>query len=185
MRVFSIQQDIVTCSDTKYKYGNIAGHWALSDFESQFGHEFPSGLAYLHYEPERNIYTIGMSLDNLVNLPDVETNPHIKWIHDNFDNIMFEATANQLGEDYAYDSDNDTWSITPEKQELKEKTQRQSARMQILSEALKDEFKFIIALFEVGKAKTLWTDDDFDADLREKLDQWKQTISDYEVEENS
>jgi hypothetical protein len=185
MKVFSIQQDVVTCSDTKYKYGNIAGHWTLSDFESQFGHEFPNGLAYLHYEPERNIYTIGTSLDELTNLPDVETDPHIKWVHDNFDTIMFEATATQLGEDYTYDSDNDTWAITPEKQALKEKAQRQSTRLQVLSEGLKDEFKLIIAFFEVGKSKNLWTDNDFDAGLRTKIDEWKQAIADHDAEENA
>jgi hypothetical protein len=52
-----------------------------------------------------------------------------------------------------------------------------------LSEALKDEFKMILELFEVGKSKGIWTNSDFPQAMRDKAVLWKQTIDDYEAEE--
>jgi hypothetical protein len=58
----------------------------------------------------------------------------------------------------------------------------QAGRRQQLRNALIDQFKMILALFQVGKAKGIWVNDDFDADLRAKAAQWIAIIADYEAD---
>ena len=49
-----------------------------------------------------------------------------------------------------------------------------------LKSATVDQFKFIIEMFEVGKANGLWVNQDFDPALLAKGQEWKQLINDIE-----
>lgn len=53
-------------------------------------------------------------------------------------------------------------------------------KLNILKEATIDQFKFIIALFEVGKANGIWVNSDFEQALLQKGAEWKQLIQDLE-----
>lgn len=185
MKVFSIQEDRVQACDSRHRYGNLAFEWPIDDFESQFGHEFPNDMIILHYEPERNIYFIGSDYDNPMHVTEPDADVHIKWVHDNFEDIMFQIAEVTKGVDYSYDPGQDQFIITPERQAIIEKRNRQMSRMEKLSGALVAEFEMILAMFEVGRDKGIWKATDFPAELREKVADWKQTIADYKAEENS
>jgi hypothetical protein len=64
-----------------------------------------------------------------------------------------------------------------------DRLERQSARLDSLKTALIYQFKMILALFQVGKDKGLWTNTDFDLELRQKAADWIQLIADYEADE--
>jgi len=53
-------------------------------------------------------------------------------------------------------------------------------KINLLKAAIVDQFKFIIEIFEVGKAKGLWVNADFDPVLLQKGAEWKQLINDIE-----
>lgn len=60
--------------------------------------------------------------------------------------------------------------------------ERQNARINALKGALIDQFKMILALFQVGRDKGLWVVADFDPDLVTLAQNWKDLIDDYEAD---
>lgn len=59
---------------------------------------------------------------------------------------------------------------------------RQMDRLGTLRQATIDQFKMILAIFQVGKDKGVWVNADFDVELRQKAADWIQLINDYESE---
>lgn len=69
---------------------------------------------------------------------------------------------------------------TTEEQEQIDYEARQDARVANLKGALINQFKMILALFQVGRDKGLWVVADFDPDLVTIAQSWIATINDYE-----
>lgn len=181
MKVFHVQEDSITITDSKHKWGNIFGHWDRVTFESLFSYSFPEAIGYLHIEPERDIFISGTDDSDMAPLDEEST--HVVWVLANWEFMIRIAAEAQYGEDYSYNETEDAFEITETQQLVIDKRKRQADRLQILSEALKDEFKMILELFEVGKSKGIWTNSDFPQAMRDKAVLWKQTIDDYEAEE--
>lgn len=57
----------------------------------------------------------------------------------------------------------------------------QNNRLETLKAATIDQFKMLLALFQVGKTNGVWVNNDFDANLRAKAAAWLQLIADYEA----
>jgi hypothetical protein len=181
MKVFHLQEQEITITDTQHRWGNIFGSWDRDTFESLFGHSFPAHGDYFHVEPERALYIAGPTDGSQAAID--ATNVHVVWVLENWEFIIRIAAEAQYGADYTYDAQSDSFIITPEQQAIIDKRERQSQRLGTLGLAIKDEFKLIIALFEVGKAQGVWTNADFDEEIRTKAAEWKQIIEDYEAEE--
>lgn len=185
MRIFSILDGRVTIQDTKHRWGSIFAEWSQDTFESLFGHEFPTDMVSMHLEPARDLYFYATDLNNTQGFTDPDDQPEIKWVKDNWSRLIVEAAGTSFGPDYTFDEASDSWIITPEQQAIIDKRVRQIQRLEKLSSAMIDEFKMILALFQVGKEKGIWQNSDFPAELRTKAANWIQTIADYEAEENS
>lgn len=84
-------------------------------------------------------------------------------------------------------SDNSGWELTPENEAFAnaETSQtdyesRQNARIANLKGALINQFKMILALFQVGRDNGVWTVSDFDSELVTIAQQWIALIDEYE-----
>lgn len=69
---------------------------------------------------------------------------------------------------------------TTEEQNQIDYDSRQYARIANLKDALINQFKMILALFQVGRDKGVWVVGDFDADLVAQAQTWIDLIDDYE-----
>ena len=72
---------------------------------------------------------------------------------------------------------------TTEEQDQIDYEARQEARVSNLKGALINQFKMILALFQVGRDKGLWVTADFDPDLVSIAQSWIATINEYENDE--
>lgn len=69
---------------------------------------------------------------------------------------------------------------TPEEQAQKDYNARQTARVGQLKAALITQFKMILALFQVGRQKGIWTVSDFPSELVAIAQEWQALIEEYE-----
>jgi len=60
---------------------------------------------------------------------------------------------------------------------------RQTQRYVSLQSGFVKMFKLILSLYQVGVANGAWVAGDFDQDIRDMAQNWKQIIDDYEAEE--
>lgn len=72
---------------------------------------------------------------------------------------------------------------TTEEQNVVDYNNRQNERIKVLKQALIDQFKMILALFQVGRNKGLWVVADFDPLIVTKAQAWIDLIDEYENDE--
>ena len=70
--------------------------------------------------------------------------------------------------------------FTPAEQAQFDYEQRQRNRIKILKNALVNQFKMILDIFQVGRDKGVWTVSDFDPSLVTVAQQWITLIDEYE-----
>lgn len=176
MLVLNLDEKYVWLSHTSHPQFEIHHGWLRSDFETEFGVKITKDLITGNYEPDRGLYihTIG-NLGNTIRFEKVDDDPFFDWVDKNIHSIITSAINAQFPD---YEFDGSSWIITPEKQDEIDKRTRVRENVENLRTDDLKVLNFMMTVWEMGKSKGLWTDQDLPTEIRGWPAKWQGLIDD-------
>ncbi len=182
--IINADRETVSIIDLDNKHTRVEEVVSRELFTVATGIVIPAGVTGWVYEPDRDMYVVLHGKKDILALAEPTDSLFMTQIHTKADEIVHLAVGRALVH-HVYDELEDLWYIPEATQAQLDKLGRQSMRIATLQNATRHMFKMLLALFQTGRDKGLWSATDFDAELRSKVAEWQQLLNDYDSEDAS
>jgi hypothetical protein len=159
---------------------NLAHLWTRSEAETLFGLVVPSDITLLNYQPYEDMYLITRDFKTVESFKAPQDHVLMNWCHENIDTVIHEAENALLPFHTFVDGE---WVINQPEQDEMDRRTRVGNNLRVIRQNDRFLLRIIAEMYQVGKAKGLWSASDFDANLLQKAQTLRQAVVDNDVDD--